>query len=348
MLKIKYLKWILHLNRTRNDFRLITVLIFSLSIINIFYKFNWTDEGLVSAFNLWNPSWLLFGPLLFFAFQTLINKSIKVSFRDGLHLLPFLIVSCLYIFVYLTTNMSDPWKNVSFTWYQNSYGVIAFSLLPYSLYILGKLLKTNHRNNQDADSLVVSIAVMYILICVVLFMMLMGWWMLHAQMGFDYRYLSYGLLLFINLSILGYWIVGDKTDDKEVIESDTYTQSYKNSLLTEEQALDYKERITSYFEYNAVYLDSSITIDLLAKELSVPKHYFSQLFNVYFEKSFHIFVAEYRISHAINLLNSNKGRLKIESLAYACGFNSKTSFNKYFKEITGVTPSEYQLDRQIA
>lgn len=135
-----------------------------------------------------------------------------------------------------------------------------------------------------------------------------------------------------------------------MIESDTYTQSYKNSLLTEEQALDYKERITSHFEYNAVYLDSSVTIDLLAKELSVPKHYFSQLFNVYFEKSFHIFVAEYRISHAINLLNSNKGRLKIESLAYACGFNSKTSFNKYFKEITGVTPSEYQLqlDRQIA
>jgi len=50
--------------------------------------------------------------------------------------------------------------------------------------------------------------------------------------------------------------------------------------------------------------------------------------------------------YALDLINTNQGKLKIESLAYSCGFNSKTSFNKYFKEKTGFTPSEYQLQQE--
>ncbi len=35
--------------------------------------------------------------------------------------------------------------------------------------------------------------------------------------------------------------------------------------------------------------------------------------------------------------------ITIESLAYECGFNSKTTLNKYFKELTGLVPSQYRL-----
>ncbi|RZL62238.1 MAG: AraC family transcriptional regulator, partial [Pedobacter sp.] len=347
MLKISYLSRFPSVNKAKNDFRLITFLIFSLSIVNIVYKFDITEEGVVSRFNLWNPSWLLFGPLLYCAYRSLINKPVKVSLKHGLHLIPFLFFSIYYIFVVVDTDMSDAWSNSAFTYYQNSYLIIAFSLLPYSIYVLSNILKVNTAGKQDADALVISLSAIYILVCLVLLIMVVGWRIFLIDMGFDYRYLSYGLLLFGNLIIGLYWLAGDKkTIVDETEDFDVQPKSYTRSALTQELAIDYKERISSYFEYTNAFLDPNVTIDFLSKELGIPKHYFSQVFNIYFEKSFHSFVAEYRILHALDLINANQGRLKIESLAYSCGFNSKTSFNKYFKEKTGFTPSEYQLQQE--
>lgn len=351
MLKTSYLRCFPPVNNVKNDFRLITLLIFSLSIVNIVYKFDLTEQGIVSAFNLWNPSWLLFGPLLYCAYRSLINKPVKVNLKHGLHLIPFLFFSIFYIFVVVDTDMSDAWSNSAFTYYQNSYAVIAFSLLPYSVYVLSNILKVNTVGKQDADALVISLSAIYILVCLVLLIMVVGWRIVLVDMGFDYRYLSYGLLLFGNLIIGLYWFAGDKKTTKDELEYvDAQPKSYTRSALTEELATEYKEKITLYFEYTNAFLDPNVTIEFLSKELSIPKHYFSQLFNIYFEKSFHNFLAEYRILHALDLINTNQGKLKIESLAYSCGFNSKTSFNKYFKEKTGLTPSEYQLqqERQMA
>ncbi|MGF1925655.1 MAG: helix-turn-helix domain-containing protein, partial [Bacteroidia bacterium] len=84
-----------------------------------------------------------------------------------------------------------------------------------------------------------------------------------------------------------------------------------------------------------------ISIDLISRELDIPKYHFSQLFNVHIGTNFYTFIAERRIEYALKKLSEEQGKLKIESLAYQCGFNSKTSFNRYFKQITGFTPLEY-------
>ncbi|MEE1944860.1 AraC family transcriptional regulator [Pedobacter sp. KR3-3] len=353
MLKLNYPKWVLRLNRLGNDFRLLTTLIFILGILNIIYKFDWADGGIKAAFNMWNPSWLLFGPLLYCAYRSLVNKPLSITFRNSLHLVPFMGFSLFYLIVALTTDMNNPWGSYAFTFYQNSYGIIILSLIPYSVHVLAKIWKSSTRNKPDADILLVTIAALYILIAILVSLMIIGWGIAKIDMGFDYRYFAYGLLVFINIAICWYWVVGDKKAIKAKfmeLEDSLQLKSYKNSALADEQANEYKERIVNYFEDTRVYLEPSLSLDFLSKELGIPKHYFSQLFNVYLERSFHNFVADYRILYAIELLSDNQGRLKIESLAYSCGFNSKTSFNKYFKERTGFTPSEYllQLERQSA
>ena len=58
-------------------------------------------------------------------------------------------------------------------------------------------------------------------------------------------------------------------------------------------------------------------------------------------KSFYVLVSEYRINYAKEILKEDNN-ITIESLAYECGFNSKSTFNKYFKEQTGYSPSEYR------
>lgn len=351
MFIINYFKCFSPLYRPKTDLNLISLLIFSLSFINIFSNLTSTNEGLVSNENLSNPIWLLFGPLLFFAYKAILNKKFKLTQKSILHFLPFCMMSLFYTFVILNTDTRNPWQNEFYTFYQNSYIVIAASLGGYSIVVLTKMLNIDLNVGHNAVSLLIALAATYILICLVLFMILIGWLIDPIDMGFDYRLLTYSLLFFINICICYFWFFNaNNVKENDINDVEINTKIYKNSPLTDELAFDYKDRITNYFENQSVYLDSKLSVDTLAKELAIPKHYFSQLFNVYFEKSFHSFVAEYRILYAIELVNVNNGRLKIESLAHSCGFSSKTSLNKYFKEITGFTPSEYllRLNKQSA
>ncbi|WP_373518436.1 helix-turn-helix domain-containing protein [Pricia sp.] len=44
-------------------------------------------------------------------------------------------------------------------------------------------------------------------------------------------------------------------------------------------------------------------------------------------------------------LSENK-KYTLLSLAFECGFNSKTAFNRSFKKLTGISPSEYLVQAQ--
>ena len=46
---------------------------------------------------------------------------------------------------------------------------------------------------------------------------------------------------------------------------------------------------------------------------------------------------------AINLLLSDNSTDNMLDIAVKCGFNNTANFNKTFKNITGITPSEYRL-----
>ena len=52
------------------------------------------------------------------------------------------------------------------------------------------------------------------------------------------------------------------------------------------------------------------------------------------------YVNSRRIDAAIRLLADNE--LNILDIAVKCGFNNTANFNKTFKKITGLTPTEYR------
>ena len=121
-----------------------------------------------------------------------------------------------------------------------------------------------------------------------------------------------------------------KTDNpKEDINSVFYT-NLKAMLLTK-------------MEDEKLYLDSSLTIHSLANQLNSNNKYISQLINNDFKKNFVLFVNEYRIREAKELLlDEANNNLTIESIGYDAGFKSKSAFNAVFKKITNQTPSEFR------
>jgi len=66
------------------------------------------------------------------------------------------------------------------------------------------------------------------------------------------------------------------------------------------------------------------------------------ILNSKLNSSFPDYINAMRIKTAISLLNDfYKKHLTIETIAYECGFNNRTSFYKAFKKQTGKLPTDY-------
>jgi AraC-like DNA-binding protein len=95
------------------------------------------------------------------------------------------------------------------------------------------------------------------------------------------------------------------------------------------------------------YLNQSFSLTECARELGMPSHHISYFLKQQYEMSFSAYKNGLRMDHAKKLIE--EGYLQnntIEALAGECGFASRTSFSKAFKNATDVSPSQYVLDVQ--
>lgn len=78
----------------------------------------------------------------------------------------------------------------------------------------------------------------------------------------------------------------------------------------------------------------------VAAYTGLSPYYFSKLFNEYTQTPFPAYLSSIRVQNAINLLANEN--LSITECAFMSGFQSTTTFNKLFKELTGCTPREFR------
>ncbi len=104
----------------------------------------------------------------------------------------------------------------------------------------------------------------------------------------------------------------------------------------------YLLRIEKFMTEEKPYLDPELTIEKLSDLTRIRKLSLSQTLNKGLNKNFFTFIKEYRIKHVEDeLKNKTSEKRTIMDIAYGSGFNSKTGFNRAFKEVTGKTPTEY-------
>ncbi|MHC5202576.1 helix-turn-helix domain-containing protein [Myroides sp. LJL119] len=101
--------------------------------------------------------------------------------------------------------------------------------------------------------------------------------------------------------------------------------------------------IIEFFESNQAVLNPNFSIEDLAYSVNLSKSEVSEVINQELAINFYQLVAKYRIDHAKTLLQT-KDKLTIEAIVEESGFNSKSTFNKYFKLFVGQTPSDYRND----
>lgn len=83
-----------------------------------------------------------------------------------------------------------------------------------------------------------------------------------------------------------------------------------------------------------------INLDAIANNLHVSKYYISHLLNDKLGIAFNEYINSLRISDAVIMLDERK--YGISEIAEKCGFNTVRTFNRAFKSIYGISPSEYK------
>ena len=102
-------------------------------------------------------------------------------------------------------------------------------------------------------------------------------------------------------------------------------------------------RVVRALETEHLYHDPELTLDALARHVGLSPNAVSQTINAGLRQSFPDLVNGYRLAEVKQrLLSADARRLTVLALALEAGFNSKTTFNRVFKEKTGLTPKEYQ------
>jgi len=119
-------------------------------------------------------------------------------------------------------------------------------------------------------------------------------------------------------------------------------EKYQRSGLTEAMAEKIQNDLGNYIISQKAYKNPQITINDIAAQLDIPRHYITQVLNERLNKNFFTWINDYRIDDAKRKLRDDKySHLSILGIAYNSGFNSKSSFNSIFKKSTGQTPSAF-------
>ncbi len=126
---------------------------------------------------------------------------------------------------------------------------------------------------------------------------------------------------------------------KEMALSSEYQILNANGYKLEVENQD-NDRINVVHAYVQDNFQASITLDEVADLINMTVPAFCRYFKKLSGKTFTRFVNENRVAHACKLLLEQNG--SITHVCFESGFNNFSHFNRFFREITGKSPSEYR------
>ncbi|MCO6492617.1 MAG: helix-turn-helix transcriptional regulator [Phaeodactylibacter sp.] len=155
--------------------------------------------------------------------------------------------------------------------------------------------------------------------------------------------------LALGIHLAGYRAIGRLGDFPRIWPaSNGGNGKYKTSPLTPEQMDTCQGKLLALMKTEQPHLDASLKLSDLAARLDIPSHHLSQVLNEGMGVGFYDFVNAYRVEAAQQRLHDKKYRhYSILAIGLECGFTNKTTFNRTFKKVAGMTPSEF-LNKEMA
>ncbi len=312
---------------------------------------------------------LLNGPFLYTYVYSLTDRENKLKKRYLLHFLPF-----LFVVFFLTHNVLFGIQEESLRFYDSVIFmksssillrffnmVILLSMPAYMiacLFLLKRFHKLIKNNLSSIDKLTLHWLTLIVSGFGVVWLSVSG---LHIYVNIfskspefinSYVFLSYAVFVFFigyngfrqsfafsNLPVAIIAITEKKSG--LVIQDTEVKEKYSQSGLKPEQAEKIHSRLLTFMETQKPFTDNTLSLVKLAELMDISPYYLSQVLNEYQKQNFYDFVNFYRVEEFKKQINDPRNKsFTLLSIAYACGFNSKASFNRIVKNVTGKVPSQ--------
>jgi AraC-like DNA-binding protein len=315
----------------------------------------------------------LLPPVLYFYFKTLLDKSFQFSKNDYIHFIAAT-VYLIYSFVIFLTDKVFLNENYFYadgkdkdfsTWYQIA-GL--FSLTYYltkSLTTYYKYKTITYNEVSFADSVMFKWAKRFLIAFLLLIAIRMIFFIVNPEwneFGKKFWYYVCFSILFYYISISGYTNsilsatsfkdspkkpeIDLKFEADNIIQTELLLTSPDNDSLQEMDEMPdldtWKEKIENLMVADKMYENPELTISDLSNKLGTHSKKISQVINQGFNMNFNDFVNNHRIKALLQKIEEGEHNIQtLLSLAFECGFNSKSTFNRAFKRATSFNPKEY-------
>lgn len=301
------------------------------------------------------------GPIIYFYTQSLIFARDKLSARAWLNFLPLLlelkyqVIFLLYItgllsvpfiqnFYFLPSTQRMLFNGFPITTFAAFISLSIYSIINYrsiSRYEKVAQLSTNKLN--DLKWVKNLLYFIFAFIVIWLFSLVTDTLFSRNLLGIWGHYVIYvPAIVFVYLLGMAAWRRQSHMPETEIAE---YIPKPAKVYFAPSEATHHAERLTMLMETERLYLNPLLKVDDVAAELTISEKALSSLLNQYMGKSFNDLVNEYRVDEAkVKLTDPANHNFTIAAIAFECGFNSLATFQRVFKQFTGVTPSKFQND----
>ncbi|GMQ31516.1 AraC family transcriptional regulator [Algoriphagus confluentis] len=126
-------------------------------------------------------------------------------------------------------------------------------------------------------------------------------------------------------------------------------EKYHKSSLREDSAKEIHQLLLAVMENQKPHLNPELNLGELAELVNTPTNHLSQVINEIEQVNFYDFINRWRVEEFKTLSqNPEYYKLTLTAIAYECGFNSKATFNRAFKKITGESPTLFLKTQKVS
>jgi AraC-like DNA-binding protein len=299
---------------------------------------------------------LALGPLLWGYAKLQTGARLNKSF--GFHFLPLAAVvgfEC-WAFQHTAEEKWMLWQKIEWFWNVAYFWLYQIQLLIYLILTLLIIKKWNAKiENQLSDTSRISLRWLKILSGAILLLLVAGssWEIIAGETEFCIMFPT-DIIRGTMLVMIGWFSIRQSqiiTINRES-EPATLPPETKNTIdlsipIAEENKPapvdeELLRRIREAMQTEKLYLNPELSLYQLARTINTPAKLVSATINRGTQQTFQAFVNSYRVKEVISRLEAGQQKqLTLLAIAFDCGFNSKATFNRVFREQTGSAPGNF-------